>query len=255
MKTCKNQKDLSTTLDKLNLLKQQRMSPVLLLTLQLGYLVYLAFYDRIELIPNLIWADPSELPDVFFEFLLIVFWRALIVAVLISIIDYSYQYYKTEESLKMSVQDIKDEQKNIEGDPKFKGYRMKRQREIAMNTIKQAIPKADVVVTNPTHFAVALRYRREEGDAPIVLAKGVDFLAHKIREIANENNVPLVENAPLARGLYYKTREGQMIAPEFFTAVAEILAAIYRRKREQVQKDNPYPVGQTEYSDVGGVRM
>ena len=221
----------------------------------LGYLVYLAFYDRIELIPNLIWVAPNQLPEVFFEFLLIVFWRALIVAVLLSVIDYSYQYYKSEESLKMSVQDIKDEQKNIEGDPKFKGYRMKRQREIAMNTIKKAIPKADVVVTNPTHFAVALRYRREEGDAPIVLAKGVDFLAHKIREIAEENNVPLVENAPLARGLYYKTREGQMIAPEFFTAVAEILATIYRRKREQIKKENPYPVGETEYSDIGGVRM
>ena len=221
----------------------------------LGYLVYLAFYDRIELIPNLIWATPNQLPDVFFEFLLIVFWRAIIVAVLLSIIDYSYQYYKSEESLKMSIQDIKDEQKNIEGDPKFKGYRMKRQREIAMNTIKKAIPKADVVVTNPTHFAVVLRYRKEEGEAPIVLAKGVDFLAHKIREIAQENNVPLVENAPLARGLYYKTREGQMIAPEFFTAVAEILATIYRRKREQIKKENPYPVGETEYSDIGGVRM
>ena len=138
----------------------------------------------VYVIPNLIWADPSQLPSVFLEFVMIVFWRALIVAVIISIIDYSYQYYKTEESLKMSVQDIKDENKSMEGDPKFKGYRMKRQREIAMNTIKQSVPKADVVVTNPTHFAVALRYRKEEADAPIVLAKGVDFLAHKIRDIS-----------------------------------------------------------------------
>ena len=221
----------------------------------LGYLVYLAFYDRIAVIPNLIWADPSQLPSIFLEFVMIVFWRALIVAVIISVIDYSYQYYKTEESLKMSVQDIKDENKSMEGDPKFKGYRMKRQREIAMNTIKQSVPKADVVVTNPTHFAVALRYRKEEADAPIVLAKGVDFLAHKIRDIAQENDVAIVENAPLARGLYYKTREGQMIAPEFFTAVAEILATIYKRRREKFKKENPYPVGQPTSGDIGGLQM
>ncbi len=221
----------------------------------LGYLVYLAFYDRIAVIPNLIWADPSQLPSIFLEFIMIVFWRALIVAVILSIIDYSYQYYKTEESLKMSVQDIKDENKSMEGDPKFKGYRMKRQREIAMNTIKQSVPKADVVVTNPTHFAVALRYRKEEADAPIVLAKGVDFLAHKIRDIAQENDVAIVENAPLARGLYYKTREGQMIAPEFFTAVAEILATIYKRRRENIKKEDPYPVGQPNTGDIGGLQM
>ncbi len=221
----------------------------------LGYLVYLAFYDRIAIIPNLIWADPSQLPSVFLEFIMIVFWRALIVAVIISIIDYSYQYYKTEESLKMSVQDIKDENKSMEGDPKFKGYRMKRQREIAMNTIQQSVPKADVVVTNPTHFAVALRYRKEEADAPIVLAKGVDFLAHKIRDIAQENDIAIVENAPLARGLYYKTRERQMIAPEFFTAVAEILATIYKRRREGRKKENPYPVGQPNSGDIGGLKM
>ena len=221
----------------------------------LGYLVYLAFYDRIAIIPNLIWADPSQLPSVFLEFIMIVFWRALIVAVILSVIDYSYQYYKTEEGLKMSVQDIKDENKSMEGDPKFKGYRMKRQREIAMNTIKQSVPKADVVVTYPTHFAVALRYRKEEADAPIVLAKGVDFLAHKIRDIAQENDVAIVENAPLARGLYYKTREGQMIAPEFFTAVAEILATIYKRRREKSKKENPYPVGQPNSGDIGGLQM
>ena len=92
------------------------------------------------------------------------------------------------------------------------------------------VPDADVVVTNPTHFAVALRYRRDEADAPKVVARGVDFLAFRIREIAKANEVSVVENPPLARGLYYKTREGQEIPPEFYSAVAEILAAVYRRR-------------------------
>ncbi|MBM76430.1 MAG: flagellar biosynthesis protein FlhB [Proteobacteria bacterium] len=196
----------------------------------LGYLVYSAFQERIWLVPNMIWVDVTQFAQVFEEFAMIVFWRAVIVGILLTVIDYSYQVYKTEESLKMSKQDIKDERKDMEGDPKFRAFRMRRQAEIALGLLTQNVPKADVVVTNPTHFAVALRYRKEESDAPVVVAKGVDFLAAKIRGLADEHKIPIVENAPLARGLYYKTREGQSIAPEFFAAVAEILAVVYRKR-------------------------
>ena len=202
----------------------------------LGYLVYGALEDRIWLIPNMIWVDITQFIYVFEEFAMIVFWKAVIVGIILAFVDYSYQVYKTEESLKMSKQDIKDERKDIEGDPKYKAYRLRRQAEIALGVLAQNVPKADVVVTNPTHFAVALRYRKEESDAPVVVAKGVDFLAAKIKELANEHDIQIVENAPLARGLYYKTREGQSIAPEFFSAVAEILAIVYRKRNQKKRK-------------------
>jgi flagellar biosynthesis protein FlhB len=196
----------------------------------LGWLVWLGIRDRVRVLPALIWADPREIPSVFLEFAWIVFWRALVVGVIITIIDFSYQWYKTEQSLKMSRTEIKDEMKQQEGDPKFKAKRQRRAMEIAWGLMSKDIPTADVVVTNPTHFAVALRYRKDEADAPLVVGRGVDFLAFRIRNLAAEHDVPIVENPPLARGLYYKSRVGQMIHPDFYAAVAEILATIFRRR-------------------------
>jgi flagellar biosynthetic protein FlhB len=108
---------------------------------------------------------------------------------------------------------------------------MARQR--LMATIGQKVPKADVVVVNPTHFAIALRYNKVEADAPIVVAKGVDFLAMRIRILADQHDIPIVENPPLARGLYFQTLEGQQIPPDFYAAVAEVLAVIYRRRNHK----------------------
>jgi flagellar biosynthetic protein FlhB len=119
--------------------------------------------------------------------------------------------------------------KQTEGDPLFKSRRRQRQYDIAMGTLKQ-VPDADLILTNPTHFAVAIRYRRDEAEAPMVLAKGVDFMAFRIRDIAKENNIIIMENPPLARALYFKSTVGQMIPPEFYAAVAEILAIVYRRR-------------------------
>ncbi|WP_026692474.1 flagellar biosynthesis protein FlhB [Peribacillus kribbensis] len=145
-------------------------------------------------------------------------------------LDYMYQKFDFEKSIKMSKQDIKDEYKNMEGDPLIKSKMKQRQREMAMQRMMQEVPKADVVITNPTHFAIALKYDDQKSDAPYVVAKGVDFLAQKIKAVAGENDIAMVENRPLARALYDGCEIGQAIPEEFFKAVAEILAFVYKLK-------------------------
>ncbi len=141
--------------------------------------------------------------------------------------DYVYQKYEFEKKLKMSKQDIKDEYKKTEGDPHIKGQRRAKQREMSMNRMMKEIPRADVVITNPTHFAVAIRYDFDTMDAPRVIAKGQDFIALKIKEIAREHKVMTVENRPLARALYANVDIGDTIPEEMFNAIGEILAYVY----------------------------
>jgi len=155
-----------------------------------------------------------------------------IVLLFISVLDYFYQRYDYEKNLKMSKQDIKDEYKNSEGDPIVKSRIKQRQREMAMRRMMQEVPKADVVITNPTHYAIALKYEDGEMDAPVVIAKGADFIAQKIKLIAKENEIVMVENRDLARGMYGQVEIGDRIPDEFFRAVAEILAYVYRVKRK-----------------------
>lgn len=142
--------------------------------------------------------------------------------------DYGYAYYKHEKSLRMSKQEIRDEYKQQEGDPMIKAQRRRSARMLVQKRSLAEVPSATVVVTNPTHFAVALRYDRSRDAAPMVVAKGADNFAAKIREIARDNEVPLIENPPLARGLYKAVEPNQMIPVEFFGAVAEVLAYVYR---------------------------
>jgi flagellar biosynthesis protein FlhB len=150
----------------------------------------------------------------------------------LAVLDYFYQKYDFEKSIRMSKQDIKDEYKNTEGDPLIKSRIKQRQREMAMRRMMQEVPKADVVITNPTHFAVAIKYDDSKQDAPVVVAKGVDYTAQKIKLIAKENDVMTVENRPLARALYSQTEIGDTIPEEFFKAVAEILAFVYKAKNK-----------------------
>ncbi|KAB7708066.1 flagellar biosynthesis protein FlhB [Bacillus aerolatus] len=150
----------------------------------------------------------------------------------LALLDYLYQKYDFEKSIRMSKQDIKDEYKNIEGDPLIKSKIKQRQREMAMSRMMQEVPQADVVITNPTHYAIALKYDEEQSDAPIVVAKGVDYLAQKIKYVAGENKVEVIENRPLARALYDQAEIGHPIPEEFFKAVAEILAYVYRLKNK-----------------------
>ena len=141
--------------------------------------------------------------------------------------DFMYQKYKFKNDMKMTKQEIKEEYKNAEGDPEIKGKIKARMREASQRRMMQAIPKADVVITNPTHYAVAIQYDTEVAPAPIVVAKGSDYLAQKIKEIARENNIEIVEDKPLARMLYANVDVDKQIPPELYQAVAEVLAMVY----------------------------
>jgi flagellar biosynthetic protein FlhB len=144
--------------------------------------------------------------------------------------DYAYQRYEYEKNLRMTKQEVKQEYKNMEGDPLIKSRIREKQRKMAMQRMMQEVPKADVVITNPTHFAVAIKYDAEQSDAPVVVAKGMDYVALKIREIAEANGVIQMENKPLARALYNEVEIGQTIPAELFQAVAEVLAYVYKLK-------------------------
>src|SRR5690606_22640713 len=146
---------------------------------------------------------------------------------LLSYLDYLYQRFDYEKNIRMSKQDIKDEYKKTEGDPLIKSKIKQKQREMAMSRMMQEVPKADVIITNPTHYAIALKYDESKMDAPFVVAKGVDFVAQRIKEIANEHEITTIENRPLARALYAGTEIGDAIPEEYFKAVAEILAYVY----------------------------
>jgi flagellar biosynthetic protein FlhB len=137
----------------------------------------------------------------------------------LSIPDYIYQRYDHEKQIRMSKKDIKDEHKNIEGDPRIKSKRKQKQMELAMQRI-----------TNPTHFAVVLKYDEAKAEAPFVVAKGVDFSAQRIKKRAQEHNIPMVENRVLARALYHQTDIGQQVPTDLFKSVAEVLAYVYRLK-------------------------
>lgn len=157
---------------------------------------------------------------------------AAVALIFVAIIDYFYERYEYEKNLKMSKQDIKDEHKNAEGDPLIKSKIKQRQREMAMRRMMQEVPTADVVITNPTHYAIALKYDEDKMEAPKVIAKGTDFIAQKIKLIAKEHDVVMVENRPLARAMYDQVEIGDQVPEEFFKAVAEILAYVYRIKRK-----------------------
>ena len=151
-----------------------------------------------------------------------------LVFMVVAFADLFYQRWKFHEDIKMTKQEVKDEYKNAEGDPQIKGKIRQKMREASQRRMMQNVPKADVVITNPTHFAVAIRYNPSEGSAPRVLAKGADFVAQKIKEIARENNVEIVENKPLARMLYANVDVGQEVPPELYQSVAEVLALVYK---------------------------
>jgi flagellar biosynthetic protein FlhB len=145
----------------------------------------------------------------------------------VALLDYVYQKWKFSEDMKMTKQEVKDEMKNAEGDPQIKGKIRQKMREVSRRRMMQAVPQADVVITNPTHYAVAVKYDADEFAAPMVTAKGEDFLAQKIKETAREHHVEIVEDKPLARMLYANVEVGELIPPELYQAVAEVLAMVY----------------------------
>lgn len=156
--------------------------------------------------------------------------RVAVAYLIIAFADFGYQKWKHNDDLKMTKQEVKDEYKQQEGDPQVKGRIRQKMREVSQRRMMQNLPKADVVITNPTHYAVALMYDAEKYDAPIVIAKGEDYLAARIKEVARENDIEIVENKPLARMLYANVEIGEVVPPELYQAVAEVLAFVYHLK-------------------------
>ncbi|MCR5503370.1 MAG: flagellar biosynthesis protein FlhB [Lachnospiraceae bacterium] len=154
--------------------------------------------------------------------------RIAAVYIIIAAADYGYQKWKFHEDMKMTKQEVKDEFKTYEGDPQIKGKQRQRMREASMRRMMQELPSADVVITNPTHYAVAIRYDRGSDDAPFVIAKGADYLAQKIREVAKEHEIYIYEDKPLARMLYANVDLMMPIPPELYEAVANVLAFVYQ---------------------------
>ena len=161
-----------------------------------------------------------------------------IIYLIVGIGDFAYQKIKFKNEMKMTKQEVKDEMKNSEGDPQIKGKIRQRMRQASMRRMMQELPTADVVITNPTHYAVALKYESGKSRAPVVIAKGEDYLAMKIKEKAKECSIEIVENKPLARALYANVDIGQEIPEELYQAVAEVLAYVYGLKNKTVQRPN-----------------
>jgi len=162
-----------------------------------------------------------------------------LVLIVVAIADYAWNKYVMEEKMKMTKKEVKDEQKEYEGNPHVKGQMRKRAMDMSNQRMMAEVPNADVVVNNPTHFSVALRYRQGVDEAPVVVAKGADLIAFQIRRVAKANGVPMVENKPLARGLYRTVKVGRRVPSEFYRAIAEVLAYVYRMR---LQGKAPKPV-------------
>jgi len=198
----------------------------------IGYVVYASFREEVLPMLTLSGLPPQGIVNYTFGLLGTMFVRVALALVVLALFDFLFQRWQLEQKLKMTRQELKEELKQTEGDPQIRARIRQVQREMSRARMMQNVPKADVIVTNPTHFAVALQYDREVMTAPRLVAKGVDFLAMRIREIAAEHDVTMVENPFVARELYYNVEIGQQIPERFFRAVAEILAYVYRLKKK-----------------------
>jgi flagellar biosynthesis protein FlhB len=193
---------------------------------------YITMMEAWEELPGLVDMDTIEIFLYLMNLCLILFWRCLLAYVVLAVLDWAYQKWDFEKNLKMSKQEIKDEYKQTEGDPKVKSRIRSLQMEMSRKRMMAEVPQADVVITNPTHLAVALKYDAATMNAPEVVAKGANKLALRIKEIAKENLIPILEDKPLAQALYHGAEVGDQIPPDLFEAVATILAHVYRNKQQ-----------------------
>ncbi len=199
-----------------------------------GYVAYFTVKGEIDELPSLMDKSIGDITAymglISFKIILRTSW----VLVVLAIMDYVYQRWEHERGLKMSRQEIKDEFRQTEGDPLIKARIKRIQREMARKRMMAKVPKADVVITNPDHIAVALEYDQSRMFAPVVVAKGAGFLAERIRELARQNNVPVIENKPLAQVLYKMVKVEEVIPENLYRAVAEVLAYVYGLKEKRV---------------------
>ncbi len=196
----------------------------------IGALVASAAWEQRGMLPALATQSPAAIVLGFKEVALLVLYRALPVALIVATLDYAYEWYRNFEKMKMTREEVKEESKALEGDPHAKAARKRRAQEIAYARTIQRVQEADVVITNPDHYAICLRYRKEEGPAPIVIAKGVDAMAQRIKAEARRHDIPQVENRALARRLFRSVKQGHAIPEDLFAVVAKILAVIWQRQ-------------------------
>lgn len=237
-------KPLKPKLDRLNpiggfkrMFSQEKVVELIksiLKVLAIALVAYNEVKDRWKFILNLYDFEFMQAVLNIFDIVLDVGIKISFIFVIIGLADFGYQKWKHLHDLRMSKQEVKDEMKQSEGDPQIKGQIRQKMREGARRRMMQELPKADVVITNPTHFAVAVKYDKETAEAPYVLAKGADYVAANIKEIAKQNNIEIVENKPLARMLYYNVEIGDQIPPELYQMVAEVLAYVYSVKNKEI---------------------
>lgn len=197
----------------------------------IGYFIFSYLKDQILQMPKLLYLDINASLPLISDIILTLAFKVIGVIFVLSVFDYAYQKWDHFQSLKMSKDEVKEEFKQQEGDPQIKGKIKQKQRQMAMARMMQEVPKADVIVTNPTHFAVALKYQQGM-KAPEVIAKGQDYVAQRIKDVAREAGVAIVEDKPLARALYAAVEIGEMVPPELYKSVAEVLAYVYRLKHK-----------------------
>lgn len=200
--------------------------------LAIGLVMYLILRNEIHQVPYLTGWSMEQI----FSYFGAIVYKLLFVTGLFMLVlaaaDYFFQRWQLEKDMMMTKQEVKEEMKSRDGDPLIKARIRKIQREVANRKMMQSIPKADVVITNPTHIAVVLKYS-DKYPAPQLVAKGADFVAEKIKEIARENNIPIIENKPLARTIYKTMKIGQIIPRELFVAVAEVLSYVFRLRKKK----------------------
>ncbi|MBW2569462.1 MAG: flagellar biosynthesis protein FlhB, partial [Deltaproteobacteria bacterium] len=201
--------------------------------LLIGFVVYLTIKGEIDnfipLMDQSVWGILIYIGEVSFKIIL----KVCLALIILAVLDYIYQKWEFEKNLKMSKQEVKDEFKQTEGDPLVKATIKRLQRDAARKRMMASVPGADVVITNPTHLAVALCYDQTSASAPKVVAKGAGFIAENIKDIARKNNVSIVENKPLARVLYKNVDVDEMIPADLYRAVAEVLAFVYSKKNSR----------------------
>ncbi len=201
-----------------------------------GAVVFILEWPERGRLPDLVAYTMSDIVDLSITLTLRVLGGVLVVMAFIAGIDYVFQRMNFIKKMRMSKQEIKDEYKQTEGDPFIKGKLRQIRMERSRRRMMAAVPEADVVITNPTHYSIALRYEPTEMEAPVVLAKGVDEVAARIREIAKENNIPLIENPPLARALFATVEIDEAVPPEHYRAVAEVISYIMKLKKGKIME-------------------
>jgi len=197
----------------------------------IGLFTYSIISEMIENTTLLTELSIEEIVEFMISSAFTLIWKVTLFFVVVAAVDFIYQRFKFKKEMMMTKQEVKEEFKQQEGDPHIKSRIRKQMLKMARNRMMQDVPKADVVITNPTHFAIALKYEMNKDAAPKVLAKGMDELAQRIKKIASENNIPLYEDRELARALYKTTEIGDLIPAKLFKAVAQILAYIYQMKK------------------------